>query len=367
MAGEPISTTQPTASGLVFEVDRFEWVAQRLELAGRWYGLRGHRFVRPVLIIDADEGPRRMLAVLDHKPWAAEDGELWFAAFPWEGEPIESSGAELAVAPSVEVQLPPPAVPGKPRRRASRASRASGSRTRPREEAPPVDEIAALRAQLASEQRTVRRLAAELDTANDRLAAVDARDAQRAELERVRDSALAERDEARASLEDARRAAAAEADDVRARSALDHDSVRDERDAAVRARAAAQQERDEALDQRAVSDWERKAALAERDVALAERDHAVEVQRAAVAQIEKLERRARSAERAQASAERAQASAPVVAEPPPEEEPVPAAAPRRRGRRDEHRLWQTWIQRLVALALLVVWAVVVYKVLQGVV
>jgi hypothetical protein len=295
--------------------------------------------------------------VLDHKPWAAEDGELWFAAFPWEGEPVESSGAELAVAPSVEVALSPPAVPGRPRRRASR--------TRKREEAPPADEVAALRAQLASEQRTVRRLAAELDAANDRLAASEAADAQRAELERVRDAALAERDEARASLEDARRAATAEADDARSRAAFDHDSVRDERDAAVRAREAAQHERDEALDQRAVTDWERKAAIAERDAALAERDHAVEVQRTAVAQIEKLERRARSAERAQASAERAEVAAPV-AEPPPDE-PAPAAGPSRRARRDERRLLQTWVQRLVALALLVVWAVVVYKVLQGVV
>jgi hypothetical protein len=366
MAGEQTSTTQPTASGVVFEVDRFEWVAERLELAGRWYGLRGHRFMRPLLIVDADDGPRRMLAVLDHKPWAAEDGELWVAAFPWEGEPVETSRAELAVAPSVEVELAPPAVPGRPRRRASPA------RSR-KEKTPPVDEVAALRAQLASEQRTVRRLAAELDAANDRLGALESADAQRAELERVRDTALAERDEAQTSLEDARRAAAAEADDARARAALDHDSVRDERDAAVRARAAAQHERDEALDQRSVSDWERKAALAERDVALSERDHAVEVQRAAVAQIEKLERRLRSAERehptaerAHATAERAQAAAPV-AEPPPPEEPAPPPAPRRRARREEHRYWQTWVQRLVALALLIVWAVVVYKVLQGVV
>jgi hypothetical protein len=364
MAGEQTSTTQPTASGVVFEVDRFEWVAERLELAGRWYGLRGHRFMRPLVILDADDGPRRMLAVLDHKPWAAEDGELWFAAFPWEGEPVESSRAELAVAPSVEVELPPPVVPGRPRRRASR------SRAR-EEKAPPVDEVAALRAQLASEQRTVRRLAAELDAANDRLAALESPDAQRAELERVRDAALAERDEARTSLEQARRAAAAEVDEARARASLDHGSVRDERDAAVRARAAAQHERDEALDQRAVSDWERKAAIAERDVALSERDHAVQVQRAAVAQIEKLERRVRSAERAQASAERAQASAPVAEPSPPPAEPAPAPAPaeapRRHARREDHRLRQTWVQRLVALALLVVWAVVVYKVLQGVV
>jgi hypothetical protein len=332
MAGEQASTTRPSTSGVFFEVERFEWAGdERLELAGRWYGLRGHRFVRPVLVVDADDGPRRMLALLDHKPWAAEDGEPWFAAFPWEGAPLEGTRAELAVAPSVAVELPAPAVPGTARRRGRGRGRA--------------DEIAALRAQLAAEQQTVRRLAAELDDAR-------AADADRADLERERDAALAERDQARVALERAREAVNAAREEVRTRAGLDHDAVRGERDAAVRgerdaavrARAAAQHERDEALDQRAVSDWERKAALAERDAALAERDRALEAHRAAVADLEALERRGQA----------------------PAREPAPAdAAPPRRTR--ELRAGVVWLQRLVAIVVLVVWALVVYKVLQGVV
>src|SRR6188472_2835420 len=109
-----MSTPEVVSNGVTFEVERFEWVdGERLEVIGRWYGLRGHRFVRPVLVVQAADGEqRRLLAVLDHKPWAAEDGDEWIAAFPWEGEPLELTAAELAVAPSLAVDLPAPRVPG---------------------------------------------------------------------------------------------------------------------------------------------------------------------------------------------------------------------------------------------------------------
>src|SRR6476661_1162816 len=108
-----MSTPEVVSNGVTFEVDRFEWVdGDRLEVSGRWYGLRGHRFVRPVLVVQAADEQRRLLAVLDHKPWAAEDGDEWIAAFPWEGEPLEVTAAELAVAPSLAVDLPVPRVPG---------------------------------------------------------------------------------------------------------------------------------------------------------------------------------------------------------------------------------------------------------------
>ena len=119
---------------------------------------------------------RRMLAVLEHKPWAADDGEEWTAAFPWEGEPLELTSAELAVAPSLAVDLPMPRVPGgrrkapapsegplparrgpaspRPRTRAPRSRRPARRRTR----AVGPEEVAALRAQLAGEQASVRRL-----------------------------------------------------------------------------------------------------------------------------------------------------------------------------------------------------------------
>src|SRR5918996_4261697 len=56
--------------GVAFEVDHFEWIDDRLEVSGRWYGLRGHRFVRPALTVEVDDDGderRRMLADLEHK------------------------------------------------------------------------------------------------------------------------------------------------------------------------------------------------------------------------------------------------------------------------------------------------------------
>jgi hypothetical protein len=92
-----------------FELQQFERSGDRLRVSGRWSGVRGMRFVRPTLTV----GDRRVLAVLDHKPWAPEDGVEWVAEFPWEGDPgdIDLALAELAVAPSVAVSLAAPGVP----------------------------------------------------------------------------------------------------------------------------------------------------------------------------------------------------------------------------------------------------------------
>ena len=49
-----------------------------------------------------------MLAVLEHKPWAPEDGQDWVAAFTWRGEPANFDEAELTVSPDLAVQLPAP-------------------------------------------------------------------------------------------------------------------------------------------------------------------------------------------------------------------------------------------------------------------
>src|SRR5829696_1391166 len=107
MAG---ATPQSPATGApAFEVERFEWTApDRLEVTGRWFGVRGRRFMRPTLDVHGAGDQRRLLAVLDHKPWAAEDGGRWIAAFPWEGGEVDLSGAELAVAPGISVPLDRP-------------------------------------------------------------------------------------------------------------------------------------------------------------------------------------------------------------------------------------------------------------------
>jgi hypothetical protein len=145
-----------------FEVERFELGRDAcLEVHGRWFGVRGRRFLRPTLTAVADGREQRSLAVLDHKPWIAEEGEAWLAAFPWSTDPAALLQAELTVAPDVTVPLPPPSSPAGGRRR-----RAGSART-------------ALR---SSEQALSER---------------DAARAERAEAVRERDEAHGERDAAR--------------------------------------------------------------------------------------------------------------------------------------------------------------------------
>ena len=109
MSTEPASTPSPIAPGVAFEVERFEWTSRdRLELVGRWSGLRGHRFLRPTLDVQVEGERHRMLALLEHKPWAPEDGQDWVAAFTWRGEPANFDEAELTVSPDLAVQLPAP-------------------------------------------------------------------------------------------------------------------------------------------------------------------------------------------------------------------------------------------------------------------
>src|SRR3954454_17094311 len=196
------------APGVAFEVERFGWSADdRLEVTGRWFGLRGHRFMRPVLTLHDGDDRRRMLALLEHKPWAADEGEEWVAAFPWQGERVEVAAAELAVAPSVAVDLPLPI--GRKRRRGSARAQGPASRSARPQRAPARPEIAELRAELgrlqadrdhaiaageeergalrerwAAEEQEVRRLRAELAAARERLADAEA-------LARERDAAVA--------------------------------------------------------------------------------------------------------------------------------------------------------------------------------
>ena len=89
-----------------FEVERFGVSgSDRLEVAGRWFGVRGRRFLRPTLEFEADGERQRALAVMDHKPWTAKDGEEWVAAFHWDGDPDGPAAAELAVGSDLTVTL----------------------------------------------------------------------------------------------------------------------------------------------------------------------------------------------------------------------------------------------------------------------
>ncbi|MFL5863050.1 MAG: hypothetical protein ACJ780_20125 [Solirubrobacteraceae bacterium] len=76
-----------------------------MELAGRWFGVRGRRFVRPALTLGAPGDETRALADLDDKPWPAEDGEVWQAAFSVDAEFDDAREIELSVAPDIVVEL----------------------------------------------------------------------------------------------------------------------------------------------------------------------------------------------------------------------------------------------------------------------
>jgi hypothetical protein len=363
---------------VTFEVERFEWTSDnRLEVAGRWFGLRGRRFIRPTLDIEVDGERRRMLALLEHKPWAADDGEHWIAAFAWNGNPVAAAAAELAVGPDLAVELPAPETPAgarKPGPAAASGSRkaragatpgakaagdgaptgmkeagaAKGSTTaapdapdRVRKEAPsgrgagagrgaradrgaarepagaverrearpPRDralqaELTAARAeikrlteqlehvaaahsaeagdlqrQLTAEQRAARRLATDLETAQEQIASVEAGGARQVQqLRRERDSAIAAREAARAESEQAAR--------ERDSAVRDRAVAEQARDAAVRDRAAAERARDGAMRERAAAQQERDAAARARDKARHERNAWLTRARATLTELE---------------------------------------------------------------------------------
>src|SRR5918992_15301 len=257
--------------GVSFEVERFAWADGRLEVTGRWYGIRGRRFLRPSLDVEVDGAPRRMLAVLEHKPWAADDGEEWVAAFEWAGEPVEMAAAELAVAPELAVVLPPPT--GAPVKRA-RKPRAAGQKLEarpPRAQALEAElaaaraEIEDLRGRLATEQRARERRAEQVETLREEGATARTEaEAERDEAMRARDDAIAARDAVLAERHDmvaAREAAAAERDEAVAA-----------RDAALREAAEAAKERDNAARRRAALETELAATAKARDKARSERN-----------------------------------------------------------------------------------------------
>jgi hypothetical protein len=67
--------------------------------------VRGRRFVRPTLTLNHRGAEVRALADLEHKPWAAEDGEVWMAAFSVDEGLDGAREIELSVAPDIAVEL----------------------------------------------------------------------------------------------------------------------------------------------------------------------------------------------------------------------------------------------------------------------
>jgi hypothetical protein len=248
-----------------FQLERLERTGDdTLEVAGRWFDIRGLRFMRPALELETPDGRHRLLAMLEHKPWEAVDGEEWVAAFPWDGDPVELTGAELAVAPSLSVALPLPRrarKSGKSKKSAQRKSssepRISARRVRPE----PADNRALVEAQEVREERD-EALDARDAAVRERDRAVAARDAavrerdkafhERGELARDRDAAMAAKSAALSKLESLM---------------AEHDEALARRGAAVRAEESIRAQRDDA---RAAAE----AARRERDAAIIERDSA---------------------------------------------------------------------------------------------
>lgn len=304
---EPARVARATIS---FELERFEWSGGRLELGGRWFGVRGMRFVRPTLTLGfADGSSSRALADLEHKPWEPLDGERWQAAFAC-AEDVAVLDAELAVAPGIAVPLPAPGeelpdgdpIAALPTRSESKSGRkrpaAAPRRSRGGQGSAVPDELAALHEETQRLRQEPIRLRAELDRSEELRKHVED------ELERLKmdsDGALARRDAAVGRFEDA--------------TAEREEAIR-ERDAAVQAQNQAVQERNKAIEERDRARAEvraaaaaREAALAERDRALADRDRAASERDAAVAERDHAatERHAAFSERDAAVARREQA------------------------------------------------------------
>jgi hypothetical protein len=258
-----------------FEVERFELAGDAcLEVRGRWFGVRGRRFMRPALTVVSDGREQRLLAVLDHKPWTAEEGEAWLAAFPWSSDPAVLGETELTVAPDLTVPLPPPSTRSagrRPRRARSPHSAARAARATD-DDRPPN------RGGVDDPRTPAGRLRAERDAAlrsrNEALAELDAVKRDRDRLGNDLRKALAACDTAIAERHDAVEAEVslriadlrAEAERERAAAGLAARTAR-ERDAARATRDEMARERDEARAERDAARQERNRMLAERDTA----------------------------------------------------------------------------------------------------
>jgi hypothetical protein len=222
-----------------FEVDRFEWISDgRIEVTGRWFGLRGHRFLRPTLDVDVGGERRRMLADLEHKPWAPEEGEAWTAAFTWRGQPARFDDAELTVAPELAIKLPAPD---------NALEEVAGPEPRERLAAGPP-RTAVLESERDAALVEVQRL-------SDELARAEA--AHAAATDDLRDRLEAERAKAR-GLE-------SQVAEAEAHARLEIESLRAERDAGLAAGEALREQLEAAEHERAVLAEQRDKARQERN------------------------------------------------------------------------------------------------------
>ncbi len=196
MAVRAVDSIRSDSEALGFELERLKRVGDRgLEVRGRWFGIRGRRFVRPTLTMRVDGAKHRLLADLEHKPWAAEEGEEWVALFSPMPPPGKADRVELSVAPDITVALSPVGS-GRSSAKAKRPANGAGTPARrpPRRASQPDVESPALE----RERANARELGSRLENSGAELARLAAeRDdllAQRDELRVERDALLVERD-----------------------------------------------------------------------------------------------------------------------------------------------------------------------------
>ncbi|MDX6720422.1 MAG: hypothetical protein QOJ63_2676, partial [Solirubrobacteraceae bacterium] len=252
--GGPLHPASP--GGASFELERLELERGRLVVSGWWFGVRGMRFVRPALVVKG----RKVLATLEHKPWATSADGVWTAAFPWkDGAELDVGEVTLVVAPSVAVPLDREAI------EAEVSAPVTEPIDLPDPRQPLRDELHALERQLA-ELREVLAAVVEQE-ARDRRPEQEAAGERGAagggELARAHAMAVLDRDRAHAQREEA---------------------VVD-REAAVRARTRMEAQRDEALAQREAAQARRDEAIAQLDDARRERDEILLAHRALQGQL----------------------------------------------------------------------------------
>ncbi|CAA9491679.1 MAG: hypothetical protein AVDCRST_MAG69-1384 [uncultured Solirubrobacteraceae bacterium] len=99
------SPDRPLREDLVLELERFAWAApDRLEVVGRFTGLRNGRYDQPILVVHGADGAHRL-------PAAGEppvEGAVWHAEFAWREAPVAFAVAELHLGPGVVLELPAP-------------------------------------------------------------------------------------------------------------------------------------------------------------------------------------------------------------------------------------------------------------------
>ncbi len=322
------------ATAICFELDRLEPTgAGRLELSGRWFGVRGRRFMRPTVTFCAGGVRFRLLADIEHKPWAPEEGEPWLAVFPWQDPGGKLSELELSVAPDITLELPAPGTAAsEPLRPSSREAVVLAKRDPP--------DLDALGRRLADEQHKNEHLREQLrrreSEAVQAVAAIGRRDAALSALALAED----DRDRSAAALRQARseHSAAARA-------------LESERDAALAALKRAQTEAVNARSETRLAKAERDRIAAERDRTRAECDRIAQERDRIVRErdgiVQEHQRIAREREAAAAERERVAAAAEG------ERERVAQAQPVRRGSlRPGASRGASWALRVIALIVL---------------